>query len=137
MANALRSKNYKDHEKVFGLSETSRNRRIDIIAIESFHKQAYIIDPTIRFESYLNQSADVHTEKTKIYAPTINFYKTKFNVNSIDIIGLFLGSRGTLTKRYIEFWSKFQLPRSLDKILILKILRSSVSILRHHLYSSN
>lgn len=134
IANTLRDSGFEVHEEIVGLSTTHSIRRIDIIAINRNINTGYIIDPTIRFEKSLNQPEEVHNEKVSIYESTIEFYKDKFSVKSISIFGLLFGSRGTLTKNYIEFRKFFKLPKSLDYEIILLILKSSVYILRNHLF---
>lgn len=45
----------------------------------------YIIDSAIRCEQKLKQAQKVHSEKCKMYNPTINCYKTKFDVSEISV----------------------------------------------------
>lgn len=134
IANSLRSSGLEVHEEIIGISGKDSLRRIDMIAIDRIKNTAFIIDPTIRFEQNSDQPNLVHEEKRKIYEPTIPFYKSKFKVDNISVIGLLFGSRGTLTQNYIHFRKKFKLPKSLDYDIVLKILKSSVYILRHHLF---
>lgn len=134
IAQALRDKDFEVHEEVCGLSEADSIRRIDMIAIDRKKNIAFIIDPTVRFENSREQPDKVHLEKVRIYEPTIPHYKAKFNISEITIIGLFFGARGTLTKYYINFRKKFKLRSSLDSEIVLKILKSSVYILRNHLF---
>ncbi|KAJ4443171.1 hypothetical protein ANN_04821 [Periplaneta americana] len=65
---------------------------IDIIAIKN--NSAYILDPTIRFETLADQPHEVDSEKKRIYEPTIPFYKDKYSLSHIDVIGLMVGARG-------------------------------------------
>lgn len=134
IAQALKNKGWEVHEEVCGLSESDSIRRIDIIAIDRTKHFAYIVDPTVRFENSKTQPESVHLEKCKIYEPTIPYYKIKFNVKEIKIIGLFFGARGTLVKKYLNFRKELKLNPSLDNEIVLKILKSSVYILRHHLF---
>ncbi|KAJ4433976.1 hypothetical protein ANN_16295 [Periplaneta americana] len=66
-------------------------RRIDIIAIKN--NSAYILDPTIRFETHADQPHEVDSEKKRIYEQTIPFYKDKYSLSHIDVIGLMVGAR--------------------------------------------
>ena len=134
IAQALEEKGFEVHEEVCGLSEADSIRRIDIIAINRLHNHAFIVDPTVRFEKSADQPEKVHQEKCKIYEPTIPYYKSKYNVKTINVIGLFFGARGTLVKQFINFRKQFKLRPSLDYDIILKILKSSVYILRSHLF---
>ncbi|KAJ4439649.1 hypothetical protein ANN_07777 [Periplaneta americana] len=54
----------------------------------------YILDPTIRFETHADQPHEVDSEKKWIYEPTIPFYKDKYSLSHIDVIGLMVGARG-------------------------------------------
>ncbi|KAJ4429595.1 hypothetical protein ANN_21780 [Periplaneta americana] len=54
----------------------------------------YILDPTIRFEIHADQPHEVDSEKKRIYDPTIPFYKDKYSLSHIDVIGLMVGARG-------------------------------------------
>ncbi|KAJ4434267.1 hypothetical protein ANN_22819 [Periplaneta americana] len=52
-----------------GLATQGSVRRIDIIAIKN--NSAYILDPTIRFETHADQPHEVDSENKRIYEPTI------------------------------------------------------------------
>ena len=45
------------------------------------------IDPTVRFDSYLQQPINVHTEKCRIY------YLGKYKLSPIEVIGLMIWSK--------------------------------------------
>ncbi|KAJ4434816.1 hypothetical protein ANN_23387 [Periplaneta americana] len=79
-------------QKVHGLATQGSVRRIGIIAIKS--NSAYILDPTITFETRADQPHEVDSEKKWIYEPTIPFYKDKYSLSYIDVIGLMVGARG-------------------------------------------
>ncbi|KAJ4426707.1 hypothetical protein ANN_26505 [Periplaneta americana] len=57
------------------------------------NNSAYILDPTIRFETHADQPHEVDSEKKRIYEPTIPFYKDKYSLSHIDVIGLMVGAR--------------------------------------------
>ena len=50
------------------------------------------------------------------------------------MIGLLFGARGTLVKEFIKFRKKFKLDKSIEKEIVISILRNTVYILRNHLY---
>ncbi|KAJ4441534.1 hypothetical protein ANN_11390 [Periplaneta americana] len=75
ITDALRSKNLEVHEEVHCIADGGRNRRIDIIAINSNKQTAEIIDPTIRFEISATEPSEVNEEKKKIYEPTIQYHQ--------------------------------------------------------------
>ncbi|KAJ4444108.1 hypothetical protein ANN_05897 [Periplaneta americana] len=95
-----RTKTADIHEEVQGLATQGSVRRIDIIAIKNH--SAYILDPTIRFETHADQPHEVDSEKKRIYEPTIPFYKDKYSLSHIDVMGLMVGARETWTLRRSE-----------------------------------
>ncbi|KAJ4451318.1 hypothetical protein ANN_02779 [Periplaneta americana] len=103
LADALRKLKYTVYEEVHGTADNGSNRRIDIIAISESLSQGMIIDPTIRFETYKGQPADVHEEKRAIYVPTIPYYKDKYQLHDISVTGLMFGARGTIPNFSILF----------------------------------
>ncbi|KAJ4444425.1 hypothetical protein ANN_06217 [Periplaneta americana] len=107
LAEALKEVGFTVHQEVQGLATQGSVRRIDIIAIKN--NSAYILDPTIRFETHADQPHEVDSEKKRIYEPTIPLYKDKYSLPHIDVIGLMVGARAVtvryLTKRYIGEYS--------------------------------
>jgi hypothetical protein len=137
IANELRNRDYEVHEEVHCISDSGSTRRIDIIAIDKKNQEGYIIDPTVRFENSLNQPDEVDKEKKIIYEPTGPYFIEKYKLRKISVIGLLFGSRGTVNKNYLKFRRKFKIPKSIDRTIILSILKNSVQILRNHLYNQN
>ncbi|KAJ4428389.1 hypothetical protein ANN_24409 [Periplaneta americana] len=91
LGEALKEVGFTVHQEVQGLATQGSVRRIDIIAIKN--NSAYILDPTIRFETHADQPHEVDSEKKRIYEPTIPFYKDKYSLSHIDVIGLMVGAR--------------------------------------------
>lgn len=67
IANAFSEKEWTVYEEVHCESEDGSNRRLDIIVIKN--NIAYVLDPTIRFETGRDQGAVVDAEKKRIYEP--------------------------------------------------------------------
>ncbi|KAJ4426176.1 hypothetical protein ANN_26985 [Periplaneta americana] len=84
LAEALKEIGFTVHQEVQGLATQGNVQRIDIIAIKN--NSAYILDPTIRFETHADQPREVDSEKKRIYEPTIPFYKDKYSLFHIDVI---------------------------------------------------
>lgn len=122
------------YEEVHCIATNGSTRRVDIIAIDRDNKTGYILDPTVRFETSLEQPENVNKEKQLIYEPTAEYFKTSYNLEIIAVIGLFIGSRGTITKQFFNFCTKFQLPKKICTDIALLALKSSIQILRYHLY---
>ncbi|KAJ4450499.1 hypothetical protein ANN_01926 [Periplaneta americana] len=66
---------------------------IDIIAYSQTTKKGYIIDPTIRIETGSSQPEDANQEKINIYLLTVDYFKTKYQLEDIEVIGLLIGAR--------------------------------------------
>jgi len=83
----------------------------------------------------LEQADEVNKEKQSIYDPCIPDLITKYQLNSIKVIGLFIGARGTITRFFEDFREGFRLPKSLSEENAVTALKSSIPILYHHLYA--
>lgn len=136
IANSLKQTGLTVYEEVSCISENGSNRRIDIIAIDSPSKIGYVIDPTVRFEINHSQPDDVNMEKQRIYEPCIPYLSTKYQLTSIEVIGLLIGARGTITSFLEKFRNRFKLPSSLRDQIVLIAIKGSAQILQHHLYST-
>ncbi|PSN32420.1 Meiotic recombination protein DMC1/LIM15 [Blattella germanica] len=86
------------------------------IAFQDSNK-GWIIDPTIRMESHADQPVEVHNEKCSIYNATISYYKNKYQLKDIVVLGLMVEARGTITSQFVQFCRQF----NLDKIFIKEI----------------
>ena len=135
IADALRKKGLVVHEEVHGISTNGSSRRIDMLAIPPGSTSAYIIDPTVRFETDEQQPAEVNAEKCRIYNPTVPFYLEKYQLTSIEVIGLLVGARGTIPGFFVKFCRKFQLNNNLIRDVSYAAIKGSLAILRNHLYS--
>lgn len=114
-------------------SSDGSNRRIDLIAFNEKSKTGYIIDPTIRFEFDENQSILVDEEKKRIYEPCIPDVKEKLKLKSLEVIGLLIGARGTLTKFFLDFCTKFKIENVIENIGI-EAIKGSCKIYNNHIY---
>ena len=56
-----------------------------------------------------------------------------YNLNDIEVIGLYVGARGTTSKFFQDFVNRFGLPRSLVNDVIMYALRGSIRIYNHHM----
>ena len=134
LAKELRRQPFEVHEEVAGLADNGYVRRIDIIAIDRKTEKAVIIDPTVRFKTGLDHPKEVHEEKKRIYEPTIGYYKEKYQVEDIEVVGLLIGARGTITAFFRDFCKRFNIPESCMKTIAQAAVRGSINILRSHLY---
>ncbi|KAJ4448209.1 hypothetical protein ANN_10223 [Periplaneta americana] len=135
IATALRKKSWTVEEEVFCLATNGSSRRIDIIAYSQTTKKGYIIDPTIRIETGSSQPEDVNQEKINIYLPTVDYFKAKYQLEDIEVIGLLIGARGVIPKFFERFRKTFELPQTLTADIITSVLKRSCQILSHHIHS--
>ncbi|PSN43635.1 hypothetical protein C0J52_16672 [Blattella germanica] len=133
IAKALREKPYSVFEEVHGVSDDGSTRRIDMIAFQDTNK-GWIIDPTIRMESHADQPIEVHNEECSIYNATISYYKNKYQLKDIVVLGLMVGARGTITSQFVQFCRQFNLDKNFIKEIAISTLRDSLTILKNHLY---
>ena len=117
-------------------NSSGSSRRVDIIAYNPVSKKGYILDPTIRMEQDSSQAEAVDLEKKAIYNPCIPYFKKKLGLEDIQVIGLYVGARGTITKFFLDFMKSFGIPTSLIEDVVTTVFKKSVQICVHHLYSS-
>ena len=98
ISDELRKKEFNVYEEVHGLATDGSSRRIDIIAFKANDSNGYILDPTIRCEHHIGQPEEVHKEKKTIYEPTVSYYKTKYKLREIEVLGLMVGARETIPR---------------------------------------
>ncbi|KAJ4440738.1 hypothetical protein ANN_08962 [Periplaneta americana] len=91
-------------------------------------KKGYIIDSTIRIETGSSQPEDVNKEKINIYLPTVDYFKAKYQLEDIEVIGLLIGARGVIPKFFESFRKTFELPQTLTAD-ITSVLKRSCQIL--------
>ena len=115
IASSLAEKNWEVHEEIHCVAENGSTRRIDIIAIDKVKRIGYIIDPTVRFETSIDQPSQIDQEKKNIYEPTANFFKSTYNLKCIAVIGLLVGCRGTIPQSFQQFCTKFNMGNVLCK----------------------
>ncbi|PSN37608.1 hypothetical protein C0J52_20084 [Blattella germanica] len=123
---------YTVFEEVPGIASNGSNRRIDIIAFKPTESHGLILDPTVRFETHEGHPEEVDTEKRSIYEPTVSYYKDKYKLENIHVVGLMVGARGTIPK----FWTSRGLQKSHLLDIAIVALKGSLAILRNHLFSA-
>ena len=135
----MKRKDFICFDEAYAIDTELRHRFSDIIAIDRKSNNAYIIDPTVRYENnHDDQDEQINLEKVSIYERCIPYYKQKFKEygnREWSVIGLWFGSRGTVSSSVINFFDKFDL----DKAALIKIaetvLIDSIQIINRHIYS--
>lgn len=113
------------------------SRRVDIIAYNPSSKKGLILDPTVRMEQDAGQAEAVNLEKKSIYNPCIPYFKDKLGLVDIQVIGLYVGARGTISKFFVDFLKHQGIPSMLIEDIVTTVLKKSVQICIHHLFSSS
>jgi hypothetical protein len=113
------------------------SRRVDIIAYNQATKKGFILDPTVRMEQNdTNQSEAVNLAKKEIYDPCIPYFCEKLGLDDIEVIGLYIGARGTISKFFLDFMKTQGLLSTLIEDIVVSVLKKSVQICIHHLFST-
>lgn len=141
IADQLRTKGFTCFEEVYAIDSEGRSRFSDIIAFQHNSTKAYIIDPTIRYETNdISQDQNIKDEKENIYSKCIPFYNEKymesFGERDWCVRGLWFGSRGTFGNSVIEFFREVKLDNSVLKQMSEEILSKTIHIINAHIYSS-
>ena len=115
------------------------DRFIDILAFEpSPSRRAYIVDPTIRYETNEQVDEAVQAEKSEIYAPCVpnpaGAIQRKFR-REYEVIGVWLGARGTVSRSLLNLFEKFKLDKNRLPQLAEQVIADSVRIIHNHIYS--
>ncbi|WP_131058311.1 hypothetical protein, partial [Clostridioides difficile] len=109
-----------------------RIRRVDILAFEPDSNQAYIIDPTVRYEDNEDVAQNVQTEKESIYASCADDIIERFPQlasRNFEVIGVWIGSRGTISTSVVEFFRRFELDEAVLVEIAEEVLSRSIGIL--------
>lgn len=99
------------------------NLRPDIVAIRK--ETALVIDPTIVWEGDKGLTAHNRFKCVKYKALNSEEFRRKWNVKSIQIHGLPIGTRGCWAPDSLKLWKVAGLPRGLAEFLIVRTLEES------------
>uniref|UniRef100_A0A8D8WY07 Uncharacterized protein n=1 Tax=Cacopsylla melanoneura TaxID=428564 RepID=A0A8D8WY07_9HEMI len=81
------------------------------------------LENDLRFTKSKEDAMKANQEKKDIYEPCVTYFKQNYNVESIEVIGLLVGARGTITKHNMkEFKIKFNLPKKIFEEIVVSIL---------------
>jgi len=97
IADEFRRLKWNAFEEVNCINPLKANQRIDIIVYKNKNDTSYIIDPTIRIETSENQPEEVNQEKKAHYDSVIPYFKDKYGLREIEVLGVFIGAGGTIT----------------------------------------
>ena len=115
------------------------SRRVDILAFDPKSDRAYIIDPTIRFETNEDLDDVVKKEKERIYRGCIRDLSKRYQQYGkcyFEVIGLWWGARGTISKGVDAFFGRFNLDKKALPDIAELVLVASLRMLHHHIYGA-
>ena len=95
----------------------------------------FIIDPTIRMETSVDQPQQVDTEKKLHYEPCVPYFQAKYKLHNIEVIGLLVGARGTITTFFENFRKQFGIPKKVIDDIVISVIRGSYQIYHNHVYN--
>ena len=139
LASLLEAKGYECFDEVTCLDGNQSIRRIDILAFDRNSSRAFLVDPTIRFETNQDMDMIVQEEKNGIYHSCIPFLAEKyshFGERDFEVIGLFFGARGTIGRNVVQFFDRFELDKRVLPEMTESILIDSLNMIHLHIYAS-
>ena len=114
-------------------------RYADIIAIDKNSPNAYILDPTVRYENNEeDQDEIIASEKRNIYESCIPDCMNKYSsygLKNWSVVGLWFGTRGTVGQSVIKFFEEQHLDKNRLVEISTRILSDSINIIHRHIYN--
>ena len=74
-------------------------------------------------------------EKKRHYEPCVPYFQAKFKLNNIEVIGLLIGARGTITTFFENFRKQFKIPKKVTEDIVIAVIRGSYQIYHNHVYN--
>lgn len=135
IASLLTAKGFTCHIEVV-TSDGTGGRRADIIALDpADHTKAYVIDPTVRYETNADVGSQVQAEKAAIYDRCFPDLTTKFNRPNWETIGLWFGARGAVSQNVMAFFDRFSLDKNALVTISENIIKAAIYITHNHIYA--
>ena len=97
----------------------------------------FIIDPTVRWENNDDVGRLVQEEKQRIYESCYQNLAERYPIiqnRRCEVIGLWIGARGTISEQVDVFFERFDLDKKLLPTLSESVLSASVRMIHHHIY---
>ncbi|PSN50098.1 hypothetical protein C0J52_04711 [Blattella germanica] len=76
-------------------------------------------------ESHADQPVEVHNEKCSINNAIISYFKNKYQIKDIVMLGLMVGARGSITSLFVQFCRQFNLDKNPIKEIVISTLWDS------------
>ena len=133
----LTAKGFACYDEVECIDGNNRNRYVDILAFAPNSNKAYIIDPTIRFETNADLDTIVQREKEDRYQSCISDLSLQYahmGQRDYEVLGVWFGSRGTIGRTALELFEKFNLDKRELPDIAESILVASLQMIHYHIY---
>jgi len=107
------------------------------VTFEPNSNRAYVIDPTIRYETNKDRTMEVQNDKS-LYENCITDLQNRyahFGERNWQVIGLWFGARGAITQ-VLDFLKKLNLDEAHLPRIAEKILVASIKLIHHHIYAA-
>ena len=141
IADLLTKKGFSCFDEVTTRDGNNSTRRVDIVAFEPNSNRAYLIDPTVRYETNQDLDEIVQEEKAQIYGTCIQNLQSKYEPTygnrNYEVIGLWLGARGSISHGMVEFFERFKLDKTILPDIAETVISESIKMIHYHIYSSS
>ena len=108
------------------------------LSLKPNENKVYIIDPTIRWESNDDVGSKVQAEKQAIYQSCYDNLAERYEGiqgRECEVIGLWIGARGSVSTQLVQFFDRFQLERKHLPTIAESVLIASVHMIHYHIYA--
>ena len=136
LADLLREKGFQCTVEAHCVDGLGSNRFIDILAVKPGSHTAFIVDPTVRYESNHDVAAEVQADKEGTYLSCIPDLRRKYRQignKTVEVVGLWMGARGTISSQFLAFFDRVGLDRKHLPELAVTVLADSVGMIHHHI----
>jgi len=136
LTSLLQRNGYDCYEEVQCLDGHGSIRKADIVAFKSGSNQAIIVDPTVRYETNEDVGRAVQIEKEDKYASCAHslneIFGSRYGPRQFRVYGLWIGSRGTISKEMVQFFTEFRLDKRELPVIAEEVLVHSIRMLHQH-----
>ena len=135
LTSLLRGRGLDCYEEVQCTDKDGSVRKIDIVAFEPGSERAFIVDPTVRYETNGDIGQEVQKEKERLYASCAKSLNDLFGQHGrreYRVFGLWIGGRGTIGIEVEKFFEHFRLSKRVLPELAEMVLSASIRMLHHH-----
>ena len=132
----LEEKKFICFEEAYCIDVGGSNRFIDILAFDPDEDLAYLIDPTVRFESNRNVAKEVAIDKAKYenVIPDLHKKYAHMEPREYKVVPLWFGARGSICSEVEDFFTAFELDKKKMLQIAERVHTDSLSMLHYHMY---